>query len=74
MEKDLINKLQGLTFAEDFKRGKKWKGYNVYEPIYKEEYTGGFPKIVLEKDGEARISTHEECFAYMDFIKSKEKK
>ena len=71
MEKDLINKLQGLTFAEDFKRGKKWKGYNVYEPIYKEEYTGGFPKIVLEKDGEFRLSKGNEVFEYIAFTKRK---
>ncbi|MBE5743145.1 MAG: hypothetical protein E7358_00315 [Clostridiales bacterium] len=58
-------------FADSLKKGKSWNGYEVYEPIYKEEYIGGHPKIVLVKDGEVRLSTSEECFAYMEFVKSK---
>lgn len=57
-------------FASSLKKVVDWNGYEVYEPIYEGEYIGGFPKIVLVKDGVVRISTHEECFEYIQFIKN----
>lgn len=55
--------------ADALRKSNGWQGYEVYIPVYKQEYVGGFPKIVLVKDGGARLSTHEECFEYMNFIK-----
>lgn len=77
MDKNLKGKIEFCCkklFAKDLKKVEDWNGYEVYEPIYDGEFIGGFPKIVLVKDGEARISTREECFAYINFVKGKEKK
>ena len=61
------------VFAKNLKKVEDCNGYEVYEPIYEMEYIGGFPHIILVKDGEVRVSTNEECFAYINFVKKKEK-
>jgi len=63
--KEYLSRLQ----AHSFKKGKVWKGFSVYEPVYKVEKEVGFPRIVLEKGGDFRLSTYDECFAYMRFLK-----
>ena len=73
MNINLKNKLElcrKKLMANNLKQGVNFNGYEVYEPVYNEETVGGFPQIVLVKDGEARISTYEECFEYMKFIKN----
>lgn len=72
MDKNLKEKLEVCRkklFADGLRKGGEWNGYVVYEPIYDKEYIGGLPHIVLVKDGEARISTHEECFSYIQYKK-----
>ena len=58
-----------LLSADGLKKGKNWKGAEVYIPVYNKEYVGGFPKIVIVKDNVMRISSSDECFAYMKEIK-----
>ena len=74
MDKDMKNKLelcrQNLS-ADSLRKREDWSGYQVYVPVYKKEYEGGLPRVVLAKDGVVRLSTHEECFAYMDFTRKK---
>ena len=69
-----LDKLKTKLFADTFKKGKRWKDYNVYVPRSKVERVVGLLVVVLEKDGEVRISTYEECFEYMDFIRAKKSK
>ena len=72
--KEQLELCRRKLFADSLKKVKDWNGYEVYEPIYKKDFIGGFPRIVLAKDGEVRLSTNDECFAYMEFVKNKEKK
>ena len=58
--------------AQRCKKGKDWKGYKVYEPVYKKPACIGLPLVVLVKDSEVRLSTREECFQYLDFAYSDE--
>ena len=45
----------------------KWKGYNVYEPIYSEELSYiGLPLMILEKDGKIRMTNPDEAFEILD--------
>jgi hypothetical protein len=69
MNKTLISQLKRYIFADSFKKGKFWNGYNVYVPVFKNEYTGGFPFVVLEKDGEFRRCTQKESLEYLNFEK-----
>jgi len=57
--------------ADSLRKREDWNGYQVYVPIYKKEIEGGLPRVVLVKDGVVRLSTHEECFSYMDFTRKK---
>ena len=70
--KHQLQQCKNKLFADELIKGENFKGYEVYEPVYKKEYEGGFPKVVLVKEGNARISTPEECFEYLKFIKNKE--
>ena len=69
MDKEIKKKLEicrkNLS-ADWLRKGKEWKDYQVYVPVYKQLYEGGLPRVAL--DGEVRLSTHEECFTYMEFI------
>ncbi len=68
--KEKLKVLREKLKADRLKRGKEWNGYTVYEPVYKQETIIGFPKIVLEREGEVRLSTIQECFVYRAYIKS----
>ena len=67
---DNIRELAYDLNASDVKQGKNWKGYQVYEPIYKKQCFIGLPYVILVKDGKARISTDKESLEYEDFINS----
>jgi hypothetical protein len=72
MKKVLKKKLEEIkTFlmANSFKKGKKWQDYTVYIPIYKKGFDAKLPSVVLEKNGEVRLSSHLEAFKYIDFAR-----
>lgn len=73
MDNQLIEKLKRYIFADSFKKGESWKGYNVYIPIYNKQVDVGLPYFVLEKDGEMRKCNDVECFDYIIYLKKKEK-
>lgn len=52
--------------ADYYKQG-EWNGYTVYEPVYNQDCYIGFPLVVLEKDGEVRLSTNEEALEYLQY-------
>lgn len=54
---------------ETVREGKPWNGYNVYIPGFKGKGVAyvGYPLVILEKNGEIRMSTVEESFEYLDF-------
>ena len=53
--------------AKTYKKGKSWKGYNVYVPVYEKEAYIGLPYVILEKNGKARICTGKEALEYLSF-------
>lgn len=61
-----------LQFAKDngyckVKKAGKWRGYQVYIPLYEVDYSCiGLPLIILVKGNKIRLSTPEEAFDYMD--------
>ena len=74
MKEDLKTEIQELMeelFADSYKRGTDWNGYEVYEPVYKKEITLGPPLVVFVKNGEAKISSPEESFDYLKFTQRK---
>ena len=64
---DEIKTLVEELGAKLYKKGKPWKGYNVYEPVYDEETYVGLPYVILEKNGEVRICTDKEAMEYLSF-------
>lgn len=61
------------TFAknEGFKGAKflgNWNGYEVYERLLEgnEIHYVGLPRVILVKGGQARLSTVEEAFQFLD--------
>lgn len=46
----------------------KWRGYDVYEPIYNKDSVSmiGLPLAVLVKDNEMRMTTPEEAMSCLD--------
>ena len=52
--------------ATKYKKG-EWNGYEVYEPVYRENIYIGLPLVVLVKDGKARVSTGEEALDYLAY-------
>ena len=56
-------KLQGFDKIEP---AGKWRGYNVYKPVYEEEVTVGLPLVILVKGNNIRMSTPDEAFAIID--------
>ena len=72
MDKEIKKKLEicrkNLS-ADRLRKGQEWNDYQVYVPVYKQLYEGGLPRVALVKDGEVRLSTHEEYFTYMEFIR-----
>lgn len=59
--KNLIDELMG----DGYREGPQWNGYRVYIPTYNQPMYIGLPLVVLEKDGEYRISTDEEAMQYL---------
>ena len=54
---------------KDVKYIDKWRGFDVYEPIYSDTediaYIG-LPYVILVKGDNIRMSTEEEAFAFLD--------
>lgn len=67
-----IEELMEELFADSYKRGKDWNGYEVYEPIHNKPIFLGPPLVVLVKNNEVRISTPEESFEYLKFVQGDE--
>ena len=65
---DNIRELAIDLNAEEVKRGKDFKGYKVFEPVYKKNVKIGLPYVIFVKDDKARICTDEEALDYLDFI------
>ena len=65
---DNIRELAFDLNAEEVKRGKDFKGYKVFEPVYKNNVKIGLPYVIFVKDNKARICTDEEALDYIDFI------
>lgn len=65
---DTIRELAFDLNANGVKRGKDYKGYKVFEPVYNKECFIGLPYVILVKDNKARISTAEESLDYLDFV------
>lgn len=63
---EILNLARDLN-ADSVTVGKNWKGYNVYKPEYEDGAIVGLPYVILEKVGNARISTEEEAFEYLDY-------
>lgn len=64
---DKVRELAKELQADGVKRGKFYKGYTVYEPVYNKPIKIGLPYVIFEKAGEVRLSTPEESFDYLDF-------
>lgn len=70
--------LQALDYARkvglpynDIKYVCAWHGWNVYKGYFKstgEDVASGPPLYILEKDGEFRITTVDECFEILDHL------
>lgn len=70
MNNELMKEIQRLACRDLHGDGVKytnhWNGYEVWEPIYNEPvFISYCPFVILVKDGKARLSTHEESFAYL---------
>lgn len=53
----------------------KWKGYNVYEPIYSDELSYiGLPLMILEKGGNFRMTNVDESFELLDILGDSDEK
>lgn len=61
--------------AKSFKKAPvKWNGYSVIYPIYHGSPKIGLPIVILEKNGEARLSNGYEglkCMNYLEDVKLK---
>ena len=64
---DEIKTLVEELGAKSYKKGKSWKGYNVYVPVYEKEAYIGLPYVILEKGGKVRICTGKEALEYLSF-------
>lgn len=53
--------------TSEYKKGRPWKGYEVYEPVYDDDVCIGLPYVILAKDDEVRISTDDEALEYLAF-------
>lgn len=53
--------------TSEYKKGRLWKGYEVYEPVYDDDVCMGLPYVILAKDDEVRISTDDEALEYLAF-------
>ena len=53
--------------AKSFRKGKRWKEYDVYIPEYEDMVYVGLPLVLLVKGDEIRISTDQESMDYLEF-------
>lgn len=63
----MLEQLIEQLSADGVKRGKDWKDYHVYVPVYKESSFVGLPLVILVSPSETRLSTLEEALEYLDF-------
>ena len=68
--KENLKRCCKMLSADSFKKGESWKGFDVYEPIYETEVEIGFPRVILVKGNDARLSSIEDCFLYMKHLKN----
>ena len=66
-EKTLIAECMEALGADDYRKGKSWKGYEIYIPNYKKIVYSGFPYVVMVKEKEVRLSTEEESLDYLSY-------
>lgn len=66
-EKTLIAECMETLGADGYRKGKSWKGYDIYIPDYKEPVYNGFPYVVMVKEEEVRLSTEEESLDYLSY-------
>ena len=66
MERKIQPLLDELN-ADGYQKGKDWRDYHVFLPKYEGKPKIGLPYVILEKDGEMRISTPKESMDYLDF-------
>lgn len=67
--KELVDELYPAIGVEE---GIDWKGYEVYEPIYKKRLYIGYPYVILVKGETARICTEEESLEYLNYKNKKQ--
>ena len=71
-----VKKIQELLFeqlqADGYKKGRSWKGYEVYVPTYEQDTYTGFPLVVLSREGETRVCTVDESIEYLEYCQSKQ--
>ena len=58
--------------ASEYKKGRPWKGYEVYEPVYDEDVCIGLPYVILANDDGVRISTDDEALDYLAYSLGRE--
>lgn len=63
---ETVKELIAQLGAKQYKKGKEFKGYEVYVPVYAKMAYIGLPLVVLVKGNEARISTGDEALDYLD--------
>ena len=81
MDKEIEEKIEQIMSElnpDYYVEGYKWNGYNVFVPKYiskgNETLYIGYPYVVLEKDGEVRMSTTTESLKYFDYSEEKKSK
>ena len=57
--------------ATEYKKGISWKGYEVFEPVFKQVAIIGYPFVVLRKGEDVRLSTPKESIEYLHFKNGK---
>ena len=70
-QKDLIAECVEALGADGYRKGKSWKGYEIYIPDYKKPVYIGFPYVVMVKEEEVRLSTEEESLDYLSYSEGK---
>lgn len=63
---EMINELGASGYQKD-----NWNGYTVYVPVFNNVAYTGLPVVILEKDGDFRLSDSQETFDYFDYAQSK---
>lgn len=61
-----IQEIVELLGANDYERGKDWKGMQVFIPVYNKMSYVGFPLVIFKEDGGYRLSTDDEALEYIN--------